>query len=172
MASKYQTQPYTVVRKLSNVELRFYPAALKIQSAEGFGSLFRFISGENSDNRQIEMTTPVYLGDQQGNNVMEFVLPSDLNKDNVPSPRDERLRVMESKPGYFLAKQFGGYASESKRTHHARSLEEVMAEQGFKAIGVPVSLVYDSPYRLLNRRNEVLWEIEPPAGLQEQLDGE
>ena len=68
-----------VVDQIDNAEIRFYPSAAMIKVSSGqnrnnnFGKLFRYISGNNSENEEIAMTTPVYIYDD--NKTMEFVLP-------------------------------------------------------------------------------------------------
>ena len=84
MAQKYETQEFKVLNDSEEFELRYYPPVMKIQSDNDFGSLFRYISGRNSSNTKIAMTTPVYMGDGQGNQVMEFVLPSSFDQNNTP----------------------------------------------------------------------------------------
>ena len=79
IAQKYETQEYQVVDQIDNAEIRFYPSAamIKVTSKQNrnknFGKLFRYITGNNKDNEEIAMTTPVYMYDQ--NKTMEFVLP-------------------------------------------------------------------------------------------------
>ena len=56
--------PYTVIKKINEIELRQYPeiclAVVKDQDDDtAFGYLFRYISGENKTRRRIPMTTPV-----------------------------------------------------------------------------------------------------------------
>ena len=82
MAQKYETQEYQVIDQIDNAEIRFYPSAAMIKvSAEqnrnnNFGKLFRYIAGNNQENQEIAMTTPVYMYDQ--NKSMEFVLPKKI----------------------------------------------------------------------------------------------
>ena len=78
MAQETETQEYRIIIELNGAELRYYPPAMKIQSNNDFGSLFNYISGNNSAREKISMTSPVYMGDGKGNNVMEFDLPKDL----------------------------------------------------------------------------------------------
>ena len=78
-SQKYETQEYQVVEQIDNAEIRFYPSAAMVKiSADqnrnnNFGKLFRYITGNNQENEEIAMTTPVYMSDQ--NKTMEFVLP-------------------------------------------------------------------------------------------------
>lgn len=160
MAQETETQEYRVIKELKGAELRYYPPAMKIQSNNDFGSLFNYISGNNSAREKINMTTPVYMGDGKGNNVMEFVLPKDFNHSNTPEALSNKVKVFESKPGYFLALQFSGYANSRNVQPHARDLYNLTQEYGYTSIGRVKLLVYDSPYKIIGRKNEVIIQID------------
>lgn len=160
MGQKYETQAYKVVRVLSKLEIRYYPPVMKIQSENNFGSLFRYISGNNQNSKKIAMTTPVYMGNYEGQDVMEFVLPNSFNEANTPKSESSDVRVFQSTPGYFIALEFGGYATQNNRNKHTDQLIALAKQNNLKTIGSPLLLVYHSPYRIFNRKNEVLLEIE------------
>ena len=48
IAQETETQEYRIIKELNGAELRYYPPAMKIQSNNDFGSLFNYISGNNS----------------------------------------------------------------------------------------------------------------------------
>ena len=160
MAQKYETQPFEVIESIDGAELRYYPPVMKIQSDNNFGVLFRYISGNNADSKKISMTTPVYMGDEEGNNVMEFVLPASFHKGNTPDATSSSVRVFESEPGYFLAVDFGGYASSSSRQKYSNELVELAKQHDLKPVGEPMLLVYNSPYQFFNRKNEILLALD------------
>lgn len=160
MAQETETQEYRVIKEFNGAELRYYPPAMKIQSNNDFGSLFNYISGNNSAREKISMTSPVYMGDSRGNNVMEFVLPKNFNKRNTPEALSNKIKVFESKPGYFLALQFSGYANSRNVQPHARDLYNLTQEYGYTSIGRVILLVYDSPYKIIGRKNEVVIQID------------
>jgi len=61
-----ETVSYTVVATVDDVELRRYPALATVETEadspnEAFRRLFRYISGENEGDADIEMTAPVEL---------------------------------------------------------------------------------------------------------------
>jgi len=166
MAQQYETQKYDLIKKIEEAELRYYPPVMKIKSsrADGFKSLFGYISGNNNTNKKIEMTTPVYMGkDSTGNEVMEFVLPRSMKKEDTPAAGSEKVEVYESPSGYFIAYSFGGYALDwvvRKATNTLRTLSE---KNKIKIKGAPFVLVYNSPYKFLNRKNEILFEVDIQA---------
>jgi hypothetical protein len=159
-AQETETQTYKVVKELNGAELRYYPPVMKIQSNNDFGSLFNFISGNNSTREKISMTSPVYMGDGKGNNVMEFVLPKDFDQNNTPEALTKKVKVFVSEPGYFLALQFSGYATNRNVQQHARDLYQLTHQYGYTSIGQAMLLVYDSPYKVIGRKNEVIIQID------------
>ena len=65
----------------------YYEPAIKAsvtsdENPNNFYKLFQFISGNNSKNEKIEMTTPVYMKSEDEKK-MEFVMPSKFNMDNI-----------------------------------------------------------------------------------------
>ena len=160
MAQTIETQYFTVVKTLDVGEIRYYPPVMKIQSDNNFGSLFNFISGNNSSREKISMTSPVYMGDGEGNNIMEFVLPKDFKPENTPEAMSEAVKVFESKPGYFLTLEFGGYASGRSVRYYSAELAKIAKMYGIQTIGQAMLLVYDSPYKVIGRKNEVIIQID------------
>ena len=160
LAQDAETQTYRVVKQYNAAELRYYPPVMKIQSNNDFSSLFNYISGNNSTREKISMTSPVYMGDGKGSNVMAFVLPNNFNPKNTPDALSNGIKVFESEPGYFLAIEFGGYASRKNIRYYADELSNVAQEYGLITKGNASVLVYDSPYKIMGRKNEVIIQIE------------
>jgi effector-binding domain-containing protein len=166
MGQKYETQEYEVIENLDFLELRFYPPAMKVKvvtpvnSGSQFSTLFRYISGKNKENEKIAMTTPVHMHAKKDSSTMEFILPKKYISTEAPKPIENNVRVYESKAGYYAAVRYGGYSNSSKVKLHTQRLYDALKKHNVKAIGDPVILSYDSPYKIMNRRNEVLIEVE------------
>lgn len=160
MGTTYQTQKYELLKTFEDAELRYYPPVMKIQSNGAFGPLFQYISGVNESQQKIEMTTPVYQSTTDGKPIMEFVLPERFDPQNTPGASSKNVRVFESKPGYFLAIRFSGYATQNRKEQQAKRLLQLATELQLPMIGTPLLLVYNSPYRVFNRTNELLIEID------------
>ena len=161
-SQKYETQKYDVLESFDNVEIRYYPAAMKakVTSDKNFGKLFRYISGNNENEEKIAMTTPVYMIRQNGEETMEFVLPSKYSQENAVTPNDNGITIYSSEPGYYAAIRFGGYSNDYKvKTHHKLLLEKLKNNNIEIKTQLPISLSYNSPYKVFNRRNEVLVEV-------------
>lgn len=166
MAQSYQTQPYKVVSTHEQIEIRYYPPAMKVRVASdisnnrNFNALFRYISGNNEAGEKIAMTTPVYMENTGTTQTMAFVLPAKYT-DAAPAPKGKGVDVFQSKAGYFAALRYGGYSNASKEKKATQELKTALEVLGKKMIGKALVLSYDAPYKFYNRRNEVLLEIAP-----------
>jgi hypothetical protein len=164
MAQSYQTQPYEVVSTIDQIEIRYYPPAMKVQvestssNNRNFNALFQYISGNNDEGEKIAMTTPVYMENKKESQTMAFVLPSQYT-DTAPQPKQEGVEVYQSKAGYFAAIRYGGYSNPEKVQRFTQQLKKILAQENKKIIGHALVLSYDAPYKFYNRRNEILFEL-------------
>ena len=161
MNSQYETQNYNIIKTIDKAEIRYYPAVMRIKSNKenGFGNLYGYISGENIKNTKIAMTTPVYIRKNENIEIMEFILPQSYNNKNTPMPLSSKVSIYESNPDYFLALKFGGYAFQSSVNKTSNKLKRIANENNIQIVGEPILLVYDSPYKIFNRKNEILFKI-------------
>ncbi len=163
LSQKYETQKYNVLKTMDDFEIRYYPPTIKakVSSNRNFSKLFQYISGNNEKNEKIAMTTPVYMSKKEEKITMEFVMPSKYSEKNMVQPNDKDIVVYRSTPGYYASITFGGYATVKKVNYYYDLLLDKIKDSKLKALGKsPVSLSYNSPYKVFNRRNEVLIEIE------------
>ena len=163
MAQQYESQPYEVIKRLDELEVRYYPPAMMAKTTANrgnpFSTLFRYISGNNQTGEKIEMTTPVYMYPEDDTSAMEFVLPKKYMEQEAPAPSQDHVKVYQSEAGYFAAVRYGGYSNPTKVKTHTQRLMKEIEKYRFKVISEPVVLSYDSPYKVMNRRNEILVEI-------------
>ena len=160
-----EVQSYNVIQKISDAEIRFYPPVMMAKhtsktQGSGFGKLFGYISGNNTYKTKIAMTSPVYIEKKSGENSMAFVLPEKFSNGNTPLPNDPSLKVLEVKGGYFAAIMYSGYTSNYKEKEYTQILKKLLQKEKINPIGTPKILVYNSPYKFINRRNEILIPIE------------
>ena len=165
-SSKYETQKYDLIYSEDEFEIRFYPSSLKAKivsnkSSNGnFYKLFQFISGNNTKGEKIEMTTPVYMKEDYNSNTMEFVMPSSYDIESISKPNDENVVIYESEAKHFACIRYGGYSNTGKFNMHSKKLIEKLSELNIKTVGDVFYVSYNSPYKVFNRRNEVMIEIE------------
>ena len=106
------------------------------------------------------MTTPVYMKSEDEKNKMEFVMPSKFNMDNISTPNDTSISIYETQAKYFGCVRYGGYSNSSKFQEHSEILSKKLREMDIKMIGDIFYVSYNSPYKVFNRRNEAMVEIE------------
>ena len=161
----YEEANYEVVKKNEVYEIRKYSDRLAIEtdiSNEGnsFRKLFNYISGNNDKNEEIKMTTPVTQIEKKGNMTMQFYLPSRFNKENIPSPSNPDVKILNIKGGYYAAIIYSGRTSDKNFIKHKSILENELKKHDMSILSPPIKATYDGPFTLpMNRRNEVMFEI-------------
>ncbi|MEN8777946.1 MAG: SOUL family heme-binding protein [Glaciecola sp.] len=181
-----ETLAYEVVQKLGeDIEIRAYAPAVKVSAvADGennaFGQLFRYISGANSVNKDIAMTSPVETSsasakiamttpvemtmNSQKNMQMSFFLPSMYNYNTAPKPTGPGVTLTEVPAKLVGVIRFSGLRGESKVTEKTTQLRESLENANYQIISEPVMMGYDAPWTLwFKRRNEVMFEVVSPA---------
>ena len=164
LMAQTEIQSYEIIQKISEVEIRFYPPVMmakhtSVKQGSGFGKLFGYISGNNTENIKIAMTTPVHMEKKKGESSMAFVLPKKFKNVNTPKPNDKSLLVFEDRGGYFAAIKYSGYTNAEKEEEYSETLKQLLQNEKINILGLPKILVYNSPYKIINRRNEILIQI-------------
>lgn len=166
-----EKQTYRVVKKEVDFEIRFYPSATfatikskansyRELSGSGFRRIAGYIFGGNESSTKIAMTSPVHMDITEGGSSMSFVMPSKYSLSTLPKPNDTKVELHESKPEYAAAIVFGGYVNDATLKKYTEQLQQILAQRQIKAIGHFRYLGYNPPYQLINRRNEVIVEVE------------
>ena len=156
---------YEVVDKTKIFEIRKYSDRLAVETYEinqnsGFRILFNYISGNNKTNQEIKMTTPVTRIEKNGNMTMQFYLPSKFDKNNVPDPSSDKVKVINIQGGYYAVLRYSGRASEKNFIKHKEILENELIRKNIQILSSPIKATYDSPFTLpMNRRNEAMFKI-------------
>ena len=168
--SEIEQYGYTVEKQLGDIEIRVYESALfssvclprgtyDDQANRGFRTLAGYIFGGNSTGESIAMTSPVMM-ELDSQMVMSFMVPRGRSRASLPSPKDSSIYFTEKPVVRMAAIRFGGWASDEKIEQHKRSLTEQLAHHGIGHKNKFAYLGYNPPYRLINRRNEVVVELE------------
>ena len=161
----YEEANYKVVKKNNIYEIRKYSDRLVIETSisnkgSSFRKLFKYISGDNENNEEIKMTTPVTQIEKKGNMTMQFYLPSRFNKENIPSPSNPDVKILNIKGGYYAVIRYSGRASDKNFTKHKSILENELKKDNISILSPPIKATYDGPFTLpMNRRNEAMFEI-------------
>ncbi len=163
--SQYETQEYKLISYIDEIEIRYYPSSIMAKYIDdknmnrGFNYLFRYISGGNDLSKKINMTTPVHMERGEKKSSMEFVLPREFNLKNVPKPINSKVEVYESKNLFYASISYSGYTNSSKEKIIIKKIKSKLFEQNIQIIGQEKILVYNSPYKFFNRKNEIIIPI-------------
>ncbi|KAG2495190.1 hypothetical protein HYH03_006796 [Edaphochlamys debaryana] len=126
----------------------------------GFQRLFAYISGANAEKRKIAMTAPVRVQLTPGQ--VSFYLPDDLQK-NPPAPTSKDVFIDPAPATQLYVLSYGGRSNQKQVIDKATELLKLLEERGLSYdYSHFYSAGYDSPFRILNRHNEV-WVAAAPA---------
>eukprot|EP00091_Calanus_sinicus_P021718 TRINITY_DN655_c0_g2_i3.p1 TRINITY_DN655_c0_g2~~TRINITY_DN655_c0_g2_i3.p1 ORF type:complete len:150 (-),score=53.24 TRINITY_DN655_c0_g2_i3:277-726(-) len=136
-------------------------------SSKMFMKLFRYISGVNEETEEIEMTVPVLTRmtlqeDNMINKQMCFYL-NKKHQENPPTPVDKDVKIEQNEEMTVFVHTFGGYAMrDNVWIKEAQIFAEKLSQ---KADSIDFSKFYtagyDSPMKFWNRRNEVMFLVNP-----------
>ena len=191
------TVPYTTVATLGDVELRRYPPAVVAATTasserEAFRTLFRYISGANTGDEDVSMTTPVAV-DGQGTSIrmtapvetnsrtismtapvettddrdsirMAFYLPEAYDIDSAPEPTEAGVELVSVPERTLAVSRFSWRPTEQRIAGETERLLDTLEQSAVPVRGEPFFMGYDAPWTLpFLRRNEVAVEVEPSA---------
>jgi hypothetical protein len=167
---KTEEQPYKVIKKEKDFEIRFYPSvtmatvassakSYKELGRSGFRKLAGYIFGGNDANKQIAMTSPVHMDINDSISSMSFVMPSAYNADNLPKPNNATVTINKTADEYVAAIKFSGFASDSDIEKQTEILKTALKNASITYYGNFRYLGYNPPYQLVGRRNEVIINV-------------
>ena len=170
-STKTEKQPYRVVLKDADLEIRFYPAATmatiyskatsyKTLSSNGFNKLAKFIFGGNEQKESISMTAPVRMSLSEKGSSMSFVMPEKYATSKLPTPNDKNIQIQISQPEYVAVIGFSGYANDEKINEYRNKLAQILTKRKIRTKGDFNFLGYNAPFQFLGRTNEIVIPIE------------
>ena len=177
---------YEVLFVDGDIEYRRYDTYLVAETAiaevgdwgkdtrDGFMQLFDYISGENTLETKLAMTSPVVQGrstkiamtapvvesSSEGQNRMAFMLPSEFNLDSAPRPTNPAITIKEIPVRIIASIRYSGRWTEKNVQKYKARLEQHLADRGVETIGEYSTAVYNAPFTPpFMRRNEIHFEI-------------
>ena len=105
------------------------------------------------------MTSPVVIK-LYNNNEMLFIMPDKHSINNLPEPNDPNVKIVESTKTQKAVISYSGYSNSGKEKRHIKQLQKVLEEHGIKHNNKFELFVYDPPYKLINRKNEIAVNIQ------------
>lgn len=179
-ANGYETPEYKTILTEDNIEIREYVESywvttdMKNSSTDkevqksGFWKLFGFISGQNSKEEKISMTSPVvrtisakmpFTSDEKMGK-MSFYLGSKYQNGDAPTPNGENCYIEKVPCRKFGIISFGGYTNKEKEMEHLKKLADFLNAKSYKfSTDNYFTAGYDSPFKFWFRHNEVWVEL-------------
>ena len=157
-----KNENYTIISNIDSIEIRQYSSLIYAShySKSGNNSQFRvlanYIFGGNNKNEQIGMTSPVNMRLSSKNKEMMFLMPQRYKLENLPKPNSSEIKIINMKARKVAAIRFSGYSNSTKVKHKKQELIDTLIKHDIAYTDEFELLVYDSPYKVLNRRNEVI----------------
>ncbi|MCD1144943.1 heme-binding protein [Kocuria sp. LUK] len=192
-----EQQPYSTVRRYPAFELRHYPEHVLAEVEVGgsferagnsaFDALFRYISDNNRERREIAMTAPV-VQEQGGSrkiamtapvwqrsvsggevetadaHVVAFVLPASLTAATAPVPADPAVRIRVEPAAHAAVLRYRGRWTRRSYERHRRRLEQEARAAGLVPAGAARFARFNPPFTPpFLRRNEVVLPVADPG---------
>lgn len=162
--------PYVVNKKYGTFEIRSYDATLftsvklstnqyKDASSKGFSILADYIFGGNDRSEKIAMTSPVAMSLEDSMTMM-FMVPKKYKMETLPQPNQSQIQFKEEPAKVVAAITFGGWANDERIEEYKQKLISALNKEGIPYTNKFYLLGYNPPFELVNRRNEVIVELQ------------
>ncbi len=181
---------YTVLEKRKGYEIREYKPYIIAETTvtgdqraginQGFSIIAGYIFGDNTSKQKIPMTTPVL--EEVGGGVSEkiamtvpvidteaaenertisFVLPSKYTLDTLPTPNDDRVKLVEVPAQKVAALRFTWYGTPARVESQKAKLQTMLIRDNLTTIGNLRTAFYNPPLSMpLILRNEILAPLQ------------
>jgi SOUL heme-binding protein len=168
---KTEQRPYKVIRKDSQLEIRYYPEAVLASvnmsggnfrevSYLGFRTLANYIFGGNQGKQQIAMTTPVEMKLSDTASSMSFSMPSNYDLQQLPAPDNSNVQLHKTQAEYVAVVSFSGYATDAKIEKYTNELKALLSARKINYVGPFRFLGYNPPYQVIGRNNEIIVRVD------------
>lgn len=181
-----ETPDYEVLYTEGDIEYRRYEAYLVAETSiaevgdwgkdtrDGFMQLFDYITGDNTLETKIDMTTPVVQGQStkiamtapvvesssNGVSSMAFMLPSEYTLDSAPRPTNPAITLKEIPVRLVASIRYSGRWTDKNVAKYKARLEKHLAANKVVVISDFSTANYNAPFTPpFMRRNEIHYEI-------------
>lgn len=168
--TKTEHEKYDRLMQFDHIELRSYPAQIRAQVITtgsqadsiraGFQILARFIFGENASQMRIAMTAPVRQQRDKDGWLISFSMPRTFSLDQIPTPTNSSIQIVEDPPTHTLSITFSGRHSDKNIATHSKKLDAFLKSHAIKSTQPFITAFYNPPWTLpFLRRNEVIAKL-------------
>lgn len=165
---KFENMDQQLIGSINNVNFKTYSqytlASVKmdgksLNNAKGkFSVLANYIFGGNSDKKQIAMTSPV-IYNMSNYATFSFIMPDNYEVSNLPSPNSKEISFKTNKNQCIASITFGGFVNNENCKENYLKLLEVLNANDISHSNDYMLAVYNSPYQIINRKNEIWIEV-------------
>tara|TARA_B100001113_G_scaffold173814_1_gene142395 strand:- start:456 stop:977 length:522 start_codon:yes stop_codon:yes gene_type:complete len=171
VSEELEEPDYEVTASHSGFEVRRYSDTIQARvrtegtnwrgSSGGFRRIAGYIFGRNEREQMIAMTAPVHIWEEGDGTMMAFTMPSEYSMEDLPSPNDSGVHLVNASGRSFAALKFTGLSGTRKTERLKKRLMGLLSKNGLAASGPAMLAVYDNPNTTLPflRRNEILIPI-------------
>ncbi|KAL4225506.1 Heme-binding protein 2 [Mactra antiquata] len=164
---------YEVVQTFKDYELRSYLSSMwvatnvtQMQFTEDdkkkqFNKLLDYISGQNDRSEKIAMTAPVLQTilhgqgpDCESTFTLHFMVPFNL-QNSPPQPKASDVYITSLEPMDVYVRVFSGYANGTSTQTNLQTLADDINDSTKYIPNPYYDAVYDNPFQILDRHNEV-----------------
>ena len=169
MGGYVETPRFRVLKQTPAFELRQYEPMVVAETevpggsedSQGFRTLAGYIFGGNARGQSISMTAPVAQQEVAGSDgarvTMSFMMPRAHALEDLPHPKDSRVRLKRVDQGLMAAVVFSGQWNRSDVASRTEALRQGVLDAGMTVVGPPVFARYDPPWTPpFLRRNEIM----------------
>ena len=172
MAVEYEETKYGVISTFPGFEVRRYADSVQARvrtegksmrdSTGGFRRIAGYIFGRNDREQIIAMTAPVHMWNDGEGEIMAFTMPSKYSIEDLPTPRDQGVKLVNYFGRTLAALPFSGLSGPRRSGRMKTKLNRMVLVNGLSPSGPPMLAVYDNPTSTLPflRRNEILLPVE------------
>jgi len=159
----YSDETYIVLKRIEKIEIReykplFFASYYNNQQINAPNSSFRvlaeYIFGSNKEEEVIAMTSPVVIKLFE-NRKMLFRMPEKYNLNNIPQPNNSDIQFVSTDAVHKAVIKYSGYTNEIKEKKQIEMLQTILNKYNIKHNSEFELFVYDPPYKIFNRRNEI-----------------
>lgn len=161
---------FEILAKTGSYEIRRYKpyivAEVDVAGSAADNQAFRmlagYIFGDNEQGAKMQMTAPVESRDVPEGSAATyaFVMEGKYTLGTLPSPNDERIRLLERPERVVAVRRFSGRWSEANISSNGERLLRDLGGNGLKTVGDIELARYNSPFTpWFLRRNEIIVPI-------------
>ena len=164
----FETIPYERVKNDGHIEIREYDSFVLASTKtsptpkqdSGFNNVFNYISGNNSENKKISMTTPVVTYEQDNKLVTGFYIAKDTIDGSIPEPTNHNVYLDEKQSSTYAVIKFRGRWTEDNFNKHDRKLLHYLDDNDYEILSSRFIFRYQPPMvPSIFRRNEIAYQV-------------